>query len=208
MRKIKNKIYESIKADIINCCYKPDEPLEEKQLTEKYGVSRTPIREVISMLKQEGWLENNGRKGAYVSKITLKNVKDLFQLRYEIEPIILRFAFNNISEEKLLQFKSEILESVEERDVKKLVKIDDKFHDEILNSSNNDLAIKVVENIMDQTKRFRYMTHTDEEETLKSAREHIQLIDFILEKNLEKSLEVLKRHIDNNQLYFVRNINF
>jgi DNA-binding GntR family transcriptional regulator len=205
---IKNKIYESIKADIINCCYKPDEPLEEKQLTEKYGVSRTPIREVISMLKQEGWLENNGRKGAYVSKITLKNVKDLFQLRYEIEPIILRFAFNNISEEKLLQFKSEILESVEERDVKKLVKIDDKFHDEILNSSNNDLAIKVVENIMDQTKRFRYMTHTDEEETLKSAREHIQLIDFILEKNLEKSLEVLKRHIDNNQLYFVRNINF
>ena len=208
MVKIKNKIYESIKADIINCCYKPDESLEEKQLTEKYGVSRTPIREVISMLKQEGWLENNGRKGVYVSKITLKNVKDLFQLRYEIEPIILKFAFNNISEEKLLQFKSEILASIEEKDIKKLVKIDDKFHDEILNSANNDLAIKVVENIMDQTKRFRYMTHTDENETLKSAREHVQLINYILEKNLEKSLEVLKRHIDNNQLYFVRNINF
>lgn len=205
---MKNQIYESIKRDIINCYYKPNESLEEKQLTEKYGVSRTPIREVISMLKQEGWLENNGRKGVYVSQITLKNVKDLFQLRYEIEPIILKFAFNYISEEKIVALKNEILTSVEKRDIKKLVKVDDRLHDEILNSSKNDLAIRVVENIMDQTKRFRYLTHTDEEETIKSAKEHIQLIDAILGKDLEKSLKILRKHIDNNQLYFVRNIDF
>jgi len=205
---MKNQIYESIKTDIINCYYKPNESLEEKQLTEKYGVSRTPIREVISMLKQEGWLENNGRKGVYVSQITLKNVKDLFQLRYEVEPIILKFAFNYISEKKISELKSEILASIEQKDIKKLVKIDDRLHDEILNSSKNDLAIRVVENIMDQTKRFRYLTHTDEDETIKSAKEHIQLIDAILEKDLERSLKILRKHIDNNQLYFVRNIDF
>jgi len=205
---IKSEIYDSVKDDIINCFYKPEEVIEEKQLTEKYGVSRTPIREVISMLKQDGWLESNGKKGVCVSKITLKNVKDLFQLRYEVEPMMLKFAFNHICKDELVVIKNDLTQAIEKNDIKKMAKLDDIFHEEIQNSSKNDLAIKVTENIMDQTKRFRYLTHTNEEITLKSAKEHKQLIEAILERDLEKSLKIMKKHIDNSQLYCVRNINF
>lgn len=199
-------IYTLMKDDIINCFYRPGEYLEEKFLAEKYKVSRTPVRESLGVLRKEGWIEKHPKKGICTSNITLKQVKDLFQIRYEIEPIMLMFSFKFFSRDFLLDLKNQLLEAIEENDLEKLSNLDDILHDAILSNTNNDLAKSLFKSITEHTKRFRHFTYEDREETLKSGKEHIILIDEILNNNLENALEVLKKHIDNNQLYFMKNI--
>lgn len=158
------------------------------------------------MLRQDGWLESNGRRGVCVSSITLKNVKDLFQLRYEVEPVILKIAFKHFDHRVLTGLNRDIEAASQAGNLAELARLDDALHDEILNSSRNDLAVGVVGKIMEQTKRFRYLSYVDEGQTLKGARDHQALIDAILADDLERAQSVLREHIDGNQLYFVRNV--
>lgn len=204
MKKINT--YEAIKKDIIKGFYKPGEYLEEKNLAERYGVSRTPIRESFGILKKEGLIENNLKKGVCASYITLKQIKDIFQLRYELEPMILNFSFHFISNSVMEKIKVKIFKALSEENLEELSQLDDILHDEILNSCKNNLAISMMQKIQDHTKRMRNLTYQDRKETLKSGREHLEIIEKILDKDLEGALKNLKKHIDSNQLYFVRNI--
>lgn len=205
MKKI--NIYDEIKKDIIKCFYKPGEYLEEQALAKRYGTSRTPIREALGVLKREGWIENTSKKGVCAANITLKQLKDLFQLRVEIEPMILRFSFNLFSEARLLDLKKKLQEAVKNESIEELSSLDDLFHEEILMSSRNELAISLLKNIQEKTTRLRYLTCEDKKETINSAEEHIKIIDAILNKDLSEASKHLINHIDNNQLYFMRNVN-
>lgn len=205
MKKI--NIYDEIKKDIIKCFYKPGEHLEEQTLAKRYGTSRTPIREALGILKREGWIENSSKKGVCAADITLKQLKDLFQLRVEIEPMILKFSFNFFSEVRLLDLKEKLQKAIEIESIEELSRLDDLFHEEILLSSRNELAISLLKNIQEKTTRLRYLTCEDKKETIHSAKEHINIIDAILNKNLSEASRCLINHIDNNQLYFMRNVN-
>ncbi len=204
---MKNNIYETLKEDIITCQYQPKQILEEKFLTEKYNVSRTPIREIMNTLKQEGWLESNdNKKGLRVSQINLKGIKDLFQLRYELEPLILKLSFDNLDRKEFLKLKNNTIKYRDLKKLSKLVEQDTILHNHILNASRNEIAIKFLNNIMDQIRRIRYLTHENEEETLHSANDHLQIIECVLNDDLEKAQEILKSHIDRNQVYTIRNM--
>lgn len=202
---MKIKIYDLIKRDIIEGVLKPGALLEECELAKMYGVSRTPIREALIILKNEFWIEKNSRKGTYVSKLSIKLIKDIFQLRYSVEPLMLKFSFKFFLREELEEIKLRIFESLKNGDLKELSEIDEIFHEMLLMNSHNNLAINIMEQLQGHTKRLRNLTFKDKEETVRSAKEHIEIIDLILGGDLEKAIEKLERHIDNNQLYFVRN---
>ncbi len=204
---MKNSIYNRLKEEIITSQYYPGEVIEEKALAAKYNVSRTPIREVLGRLRQEKWVESISGKGLRISRITLKQIKDLFQLRYELEPLMLNLSYRFILEENLMMIKRQIEHSLKFEDIEKLTKLDDELHYEIFANCKNDLAIDIMKNIQELTRRLRYFTHTDKETTIKSAKEHILLIEAIQDRDYERSSQVLRQHIDNKQLYIMRNIN-
>lgn len=204
----KNFIYQEIKNKIITCEYQQGKNINEKELASTFGVSRTPIREALNLLEMEEWIKSVPRKGYVVADITFSNIKDLFQIRYELEPLFLNMAYNFFEKDELEEFKNRILSLINKKDYEALRIIDDEFHNYLIESTYNNFAIKTMENINEHVRRTRYLTFEDSKETLESAQDHLNIINCLLEKNLAKAEEYLKNHIDKSQLYFLRNFNF
>ena len=102
---LKIKAYNYIKNKIISGVYPPNQKVEESEISNELNFSRTPIREAINTLKDEGWITIIPRKGIFVSEISLKDINDIFQVRETIEPIILRLAFENLNTQELDDFE-------------------------------------------------------------------------------------------------------
>lgn len=204
----KNIVYSDIKKKIITGEFSQGESLNEKDLTEIFKISRTPVREALNILELEGWIKSVPRKGYVVSSITFSDIKDLFQIRYELEPVFLSMAFNFFEKEVLISLKERIQNLIEKEDYDALRLLDDEFHSYLIESTYNSFAIKTMESINDHISRTRYLTFRDKKETFDSAYDHIKIIDALLEKNLEQAVKVLRNHIDKSQLYFLRNFNF
>ena len=109
---LKIKAYNYIKNKIISGVYPPNQKIEESEISNELNFSRTPIREAINTLKDEGWITIIPRKGIFVSEISLKDINDIFQVRETIEPIILRLAFENLNN-IFLKFEKILLQKVQ-----------------------------------------------------------------------------------------------
>ena len=87
---LSSSVYESIKDKIINGDFPPGSMLMERSIAEEFGVSRTPVREALKRLSQEGWIDWEERRRAIVSEITVPKIMELFTLREMIEPFAIK----------------------------------------------------------------------------------------------------------------------
>ena len=86
---LKTLAYNSIKQKIITCEYAPGTYLSEELITDQLKISRTPVRDALSRLEQEGLLEIRPKKGIMVTTLSIKDVNMIFEIRKMYEPYIL-----------------------------------------------------------------------------------------------------------------------
>lgn len=96
-----NRIYEELRRSIVVGHFKPGERLNADALAATYGVSNTPVREALQMLNQEGLVTIKPHSGFYVSQITLRQLRDMLELREVLEVAAFERAALNITEEQL-----------------------------------------------------------------------------------------------------------
>ena len=84
-RPLRDLVFESLKDAILTQTLPPGKRLLENELAESLGVSRTPVREAIRRLEQEGLVAMIPRKGAYVSGISLKDIREVYEIRAALE---------------------------------------------------------------------------------------------------------------------------
>ncbi len=204
-KNLKEKAYFFIKDKIIRGELKPNAHIEEKELVENLKISKTPIREALNSLHQEGWLTIIPRKGIFISNITLKDIRDIFQVREFIEPQILTLAFDNLEDEKLLEFKG-YFENIENYPLEEIERIDNEFHQYILFSSNNQHVIKMMENVYEHNQRLRLLIPTSEVRIESAKDEHISIVNALIEKDLKGAIIELKKHVMTSQEDYFKNI--
>ena len=101
---LKTLAYKTIKQKIVTCEYAPGLYLNEEILTEELKISRTPIREALSRLEQEGLIEIKPKTGITVTSLSIKDVNMIFEIRKLYEPYILKNYGSFLSEDKLHEF--------------------------------------------------------------------------------------------------------
>ena len=137
---LRDVVFNTLREAILKGDLKPGERLMELQLASKLGVSRTPIREAIRMLEQEGLAVTMPRRGAEVAKMTLKDMEDVLEIRDALDELAVRLACGKISEEQLgqlVEVKEEFEASTKSKDVKKIAEADVRFHDIIYEATGN-----------------------------------------------------------------------
>ena len=138
---LRDVVFNTLREAILKGELQPGERLMELQLAAKLGVSRTPIREAIRMLEQEGLAVTIPRRGAEVAKMTEKDMNDVLQVREALDELAVSIACELITEEELEKL-SEAVKNFEEaigtKDIKQIAETDIAFHDIIypLSSSN------------------------------------------------------------------------
>ena len=98
---LRDVVFNTLRQAILRGELKPGERLMEIALSQRLGVSRTPVREAIRMLEQEGLVIMIPRKGAQVAEISEKDLKDVLEVRLGLEELAVRIACQRITEEEL-----------------------------------------------------------------------------------------------------------
>ena len=97
----KEKVFEELKRAIISRTYQPGEILNERKLASEMDVSRTPVREAIQLLSNEGGVKVIPWKGAVVQSVTLQDIEEAMQLRMAIEPVVIDLVIYKIGEKEI-----------------------------------------------------------------------------------------------------------
>ncbi|MGF6906639.1 GntR family transcriptional regulator [Fusobacterium sp. PH5-44] len=203
---LKTRVYDKLKKMIIQGELEPNSRIDERELGKILGISRTPIREAVTELAQEGWITIIPRRGIFVSSINVSEINDIYQIRQSFEPIILELAYENLQDSDLIEFKKYFTEFLNKKldkdDEIKLDILDNDFHIYILMKSGNNYLIKMMENIYNHNIRIRKLTPQSMSRRYAAIKEHIDLIQLLLDKQLKRAEKVLKKHAEKSKIGF------
>lgn len=197
---LRDVVFHTLREAILRGELKPGERLMELQLAAKLGVSRTPIREAIRMLEQEGLAVTIPRKGAEVAKMTEKDMRDVLQVREALDELAATIACEQMTAEQLDALKitmREFEEYTKTGNVKKIAEADVKFHDIIYQATGNPKLVNIVSNLREQMYRYRIEYLKDEKNYPVLIREHSEIVEGLMAKDKEKVTAVMQRHIEN-----------
>lgn len=192
---LKLQAYQYLKAKILNCEYRPNEFLNEQKLCAEMGnISRTPMRDALGRLEQEGLITILPKKGLMVSGITEEDVHSMFEMRLVIEPYALRMYGAAIPCEKLEEF--ELLMHEPER-IDDFCKADDDFHELLMSTLPNKYMRAAYDRITGLNTRFRIMTGKvsmiNQDQT---CTEHLKILDAALADDWDAAAAALQEHLE------------
>ena len=192
---LREKAYRMIKDRIVTCEFLPGSPLNERELVELIGVSRTPIREALNRLEQERLVVITSQKGATVTVITPRIINDIYQLRDMLEPHVIAAVTPTFSEEILLRLRKGFNESNRSGHFEDLVALDSELHFSIINSFGNDYLCELMGNMYTQNERIRFLSTRMPRRLEETSDEHVQIIDAMLTRCPQKAAEAMRAHL-------------
>ena len=203
-----NEIYQTIKGRILCLDYEPGCILNEKVLAKEFGVSRTPLREVLNRLEWDRLVRVLPRTGTMVAEIEFQQIMNTFQVRLGIEEMIGKLAAEHISEEQLQQLASlqeQCGKLLEKKDKMGLMALDRKLRDILNDSTNNPVLKNISEALYDLTVRLwcAVLDKGDWQEEVQSVFNEIGQTITVLKDSGEK-LGILRRELLNKHIERIR----
>ncbi len=195
---LREVICESLRNAIKNGKLKPGERLMEVQLAEELGISRTPVREAIRKLEQEGYVIMLPRRGTYVSSVSVHDVQEIFEIRTALEKLSTGLAARRIENEELEQLQkllTKIEGYIEKHDIDNIVKTDIEFHDLLYKVSRNERLSGIISNLKEQLSRFRTLSMSYPGRLEETLEEHREMVEAIASGDVEAAREAAERHM-------------
>lgn len=206
---LRDVVFNTLRQAILRGELKPGERLMEIALSQRLGVSRTPVREAIRMLEQEGLVIMIPRKGAQVAEISEKDLKDVLEVRLGLEELAVRIACQRITEEELEELEQavkEFEEAMKEDNLGVLAEADVKVHEVIYGSTHNKRLVQIISNIREQMYRYRveYLKDVESRKTL--VEEHYAVYRALKARNQQQAVKDICIHIVNQQNAILRSL--
>ncbi|MGV3549417.1 GntR family transcriptional regulator [Rhizobium sp.] len=194
---IAESVYERVKALSISFDLLPGNRINEIELAERLGVSRTPLREGLNRLVSEGFLTATPGKGFFRRPLDAKEIFDLFELRQAIEvtaaPIAIKRA-SNAAIGQIRDFLEVSSADVPSRSVADLVELDESFHEQIMALTGNHEMLGVLKNVNARIRFVRWIDMENKRATTQG--EHIAIIEAIAQRDGAKATALLSSHIE------------
>jgi DNA-binding GntR family transcriptional regulator len=197
----KNQAYEDLRFRIISNELIPGEILNEKELMGRYEIGRTPLREILLLLQRDGLIKMIPRLGTIVSSPDIRQMKDIIEIRRELEGLVGQLAAERITEEQLSGLR-EILDKVKEykqmgsRSVKELGEYEHQFHNILYEATGNLKLISVLTEFQGIMARFWHQMKFPFEVYLNAFDDLEQVLKALEKRDVNKAREALVSHVN------------
>ncbi|MBR4827576.1 MAG: GntR family transcriptional regulator [Oscillospiraceae bacterium] len=194
---LKTKAYEQIKSRILRCEYEPMSFLDVGAIANELGISRTPVRDAVSLLEQEELVQVPPRHGIMVLGISADLINDIINTRKIVEPFAARTA--------ALKADEEIMNGIREvfcdprADISALLEMDQKLHRYIVSCTENTYIIRMMDSIFSNSYRLMLSGSRMPGVFEISNREHIDIIDAIIERNPDRAEKRMLNHLSHSE---------
>lgn len=195
--------YEALRGAIVSQELKPGERLVESELAERLAISRSPIREALRRLQQDGLVKVRPREGVYVSSVTADEVDDVFRVRAALEATAATLAAERATDEQLAEMQTMVqnMEAAVERGaMDEAISYSDAFHRAITLAASSPRLAHMFDQIYTQVFHFRSMTLRMRGRGVSAAHDHIQLMEVLLKRDSQQAGPIMERHINDARL--------
>jgi len=151
---MRNELYDTLKHRIVHLDYKPGQALQEMELAEEFGVSRTPIREAFIRLEAEGLVGVERGRGIHVSEVSFRNLKDSFEVRSHLAGLVGRLVPERATKQEIAALRSLLKQVEEETNPARLRELDMAFHHLVNRATHNECLCDVLERMRNQVTRI------------------------------------------------------
>lgn len=206
---LRQRVYEILKRAIIFQEIGPGQKIDEEGVAKQLGVSRTPIRESLCRLENEGIVKIIPRRGAFVVRHSKESIIEILLVREVLEGFAARLAVDHIDERAIEEMRS-LFRDFSEANIrdrsKDYAQADLKFHTLIVKKSQNSWLMSIMNILNDHIQMLRLRTVALEGRPEHSLLEHRKIIEALEKGNSSLAESLMRRHIQNVRKSVLRNI--
>ena len=199
-RSLHLELAEMIQEMIVVGQLPPGTKIPEKQLCERFGVSRTPLREALKVLAAERLVILEPHRGAWVSKITVADLEEVFPVMGAFEALAGELACRSITDEEIAKVRwlhDNMVACYEQRDLKGYFEANQKIHGAILTAARNKTLTDQYRALATQVRRARYVANMSDGRWKQATEEHEEIMTCLEVRDGERLARVLRRHLQN-----------
>ena len=197
---LRGRVFHRLREDILNGKYKEQEELKEVAIGEELGVSRTPVREAFRQLELEGLIQIVPNKGAYVTGITAKDVKDIYMIRSSLEGMCARLATEQITAEQLEELEENVYLAsfhASKGHMEQMAELDNRFHHILYEACNSMMLQNLLQDFHQYVIRIRKRTLSTKERGIASNEEHKAIMEAIKAGEPKEAEHFATIHMEN-----------
>jgi len=192
-------IYERLSESILRWDYLPGHRFTEEGLCEEFSVSRSPVREALNTLVENGLIEKKAGHGYSVKLLDFDEINELYDVRIALETYVIELICRTGMEAKRLQelhdYWTDIYSRLPET-AKAVAAADEDFHETLARLTKNKTLLSSLKSIDRRIHFVRLADITNEERVRTTCLEHIELLEAIRERDLPRARDVLRKNID------------
>jgi DNA-binding GntR family transcriptional regulator len=198
---LKDKVYESLKSAIMtmNIYGETDPPrLDERRLAEELGVSRTPVREAISRLEQEGLVQSIPRRGAFVVRKSKDEILQIICVWAALESMAARLATQRATDQQIAKFRESFVTSDDSdqarADIDEYSERNIRFHQNIIALSGCGLLAEMAAGLFVHMRHIRARTIKDADRADRSIIDHLHIVEALEARDTELAERLVREH--------------
>ena len=197
---LRDKAYAALKQMITEAdiyAHPEEIRLDEKQLSQALGVSRTPIREAMTLLEQEGFLRTVPRRGGFIVRKTKKQIIEMIEVWAALESMAARLATLNASDADIASLRTmfdEFRHSSPGEHIDEYSDANIAFHQAIIRLSGSHLMGQTLENLFIHVRAIRRLTISQADRASRSIVDHIRIIEALEKRDTELAERLVRQH--------------
>lgn len=193
------RTYARLRHEIESGVLNPGQRLDEQPLCDRLGVSRTPLRQALQRLAQDGLIVQVPYQGNFVRSFGAGEVNDLYVVRSALEQLAIRLAVDQASHEVIAHIRdlaTECKALLERGEVSQLNAVDQLFHAAIAEASGNDVLIRLLEQMRRPIHAIRTFANEDVRVAKQTIDERLRICDALAARDADTAARLLGAHID------------
>ena len=195
-----SRVYSALEKAILDGVYPDGSSLTESRISSELNVSRTPVREALFRLEQEGLVRIVHNKGAVVTGVSLEDIRAIYTIRMQVEGLASRWAAERASDEQIKRMHEIVdLEMFYARktDIAQTRNLDSLFHSELYEASGSNPLRRTLSTYHSYIGRARERSFARKDRPILAAKEHMGILDAIISKDGDLAEKLTREHISN-----------
>ncbi len=178
----------------------PGARVPERALCERFGVSRTPLREALKVLASEGLLELLPNRGALVARLTAADLDEMFPVMGALEALAGELACTRITEEELAELRAlhyQMVLHYRRGELPEYFRLNQRIHELVMDAARNPTLSRMYRGLAGRIRRARYVANMSQARWAQAVAEHEAILDALARRDGAALARVLKRHLQN-----------
>ncbi len=207
-KSLHEQVYQAVRASILAGELRPGDRLVETQLAQRLTVSRTPLREALRKLQQEGLLTAEGGGGLRVATLSTADAIELYDCRIALEGFAIAATCERATTTQLAEMETWVLAAEEDRtgDPLKLLDLDYRFHHAIAEGSGNRRLVLLLDQLFDAMALLRMQTLKHNPKVLDIRLEHRTIWEAIVQRDGAIATQAIQAHLRASKIRVVKEI--